>query len=130
LDPNYLTTWVDKKNNRVRELNSFAQEVLNIPLAHELVTDFTVLDSKSKSLITLRPYQIHATKEILKAAKKDNSGHIWHTTGSGKTLTSYKVSKTLLRRKSLDKVLFLVDRKDLDVQTTNTFESYAEHDSI
>lgn len=130
LDPNYLTTWVDKDNNRIRDLNKFAQQVLNIPMGHELVTDYTVLDSKSKSLIALRPYQIHATKAILESAKKDESGHIWHTTGSGKTLTSYKVSKTLLRRKSLDKVLFLVDRKDLDVQTTNTFQAYAENDTI
>lgn len=130
LDRSYLTDWVNENNERVRELIPFAEEVLTIPMAHELVTDYTVLDSKRKSLLALRPYQIHATKSIMRAMRRDESGHIWHTTGSGKTLTSYKASKTMLKRRSLDKVLFLVDRKSLDVQTTNEFQSYAQNDTI
>lgn len=130
LDPNYLSAWVNIDNKSVRDLVGFTREVLSIPMAHELVTDYTVLDSSTKSLIVMRPYQIHATKAVLNALKNDESGYIWHTTGSGKTLTSYKTSKTILRRMSLDKVLFLVDRKDLDAQTTGTFESYAQNDTV
>ena len=130
LDPNFLSSWVNVHNQPIRDLVGFTKDVLSIPMAHELVTDYTVLDSSSKTLITMRPYQIHATKAVLNAMKNDESGYVWHTTGSGKTLTSYKTSKTILRRMSLDKVLFLVDRKDLDAQTTGTFESYAQNDSV
>lgn len=130
LDANHLTFWVNDDNTTVRDLYDFARSVLTIPMAHELVTDYTVLDYKRKALITLRPYQIHATKAVLRALNKDQSGYIWHTTGSGKTLTSYKTSKTILKRPSLDKVLFLVDRKELDTQTTGEFQSYAENDTV
>lgn len=131
LDANYLNTWVNDKNEAVHDLFSFAKDVLSIPMAHELVTNYTVLDATKKSLLVMRPYQIHATKTILDALEKEESGYIWHTTGSGKTLTSYKTSKTILRkRRSLNKVLFLVDRKDLDDQTTGAFEAYAKNDSI
>src|SRR5699024_542664 len=130
-----LTNWVDKDNKPVQSLIPFAQQVLAIPAAHNMIADYEVLDAEQKNIILLRPYQIHAIEAIKKAAYegKDHepqSGYIWHTTGSGKTLTSYKVAHNLLRIPSLQKTVFLIDRKDLDTQTTQAFQTYAENDSI
>jgi len=131
LNKEFLTSWVDSKNNRVDDYIDFAQAVLSIPQAHKMVTEFSVLDSERKSIILLRPYQIHAIQAVERAVGKQQSGYVWHTTGSGKTLTSYKVARNLLRKSSrLDKTIFLVDRKDLDQQTSSSFLSYSEHDLI
>lgn len=126
----YLTKWVDKNNQPVNDYLSFAREVLSIPQAHKMVTQYTVIDKDKKALILLRPYQIHAIEAVKEASKRQESGYIWHTTGSGKTLTSYKVARNLLQIPSIQKTIFIVDRVDLDQQTTTSFESYAEHDVI
>ncbi|MFQ9706200.1 MAG: type I restriction endonuclease subunit R, EcoR124 family [Limosilactobacillus pontis] len=126
----FLSGWVDKDNNPVRNYLDFAKDVLSIPAAHHMVADYSVLDSKQKHIILLRPYQVHAIEAIFDASKRQQSGYIWHTTGSGKTLTSYRVAHNLLSIPSLDKVIFLIDRKDLDNQTTQAFQSYANNDSI
>lgn len=126
----FLSGWVDEHNNPIRNYIDFARNVLSIPMAHHMVSDYSVLDSKQKHIILLRPYQVHAIEAIFEASKKQQSGYIWHTTGSGKTLTSYRVAHNLLSIPSLDKVIFLIDRKDLDNQTTQAFQSYANNDSI
>lgn len=126
----FLSGWVDKDNNPVRNYLDFVKDVLSIPAAHHMVADYSVLDSKQKHIILLRPYQVHAIEAIFEASKHQQSGYIWHTTGSGKTLTSYRVAHNLLSIPSLDKVIFLIDRKDLDNQTTQAFQSYANNDSI
>lgn len=126
----FLSGWVDKDNNPVRNYLDFAKDVLSIPTAHHMVADYSVLDSKQKHIILLRPYQIHAIEAIFEASGKQQSGFIWHTTGSGKTLTSYRVAHNLLSIPSLEKVIFLIDRKDLDNQTTQAFQAYANNDSI
>lgn len=126
----FLSGWVDKDNNPVRNYLDFAKDVLSIPAAHHMVADYTVLDSKQKHIILLRPYQVHAIEAIFEASMKQESGFIWHTTGSGKTLTSYRVAHNLLSIPSLEKVIFLIDRKDLDNQTTQAFQAYANNDSI
>ncbi len=126
----FLSGWVDKNNEPVRDYLDFAKDVLSIPAAHHMVADYSVLDSKQKHIILLRPYQVHAIEAIFDASKRQQSGFIWHTTGSGKTLTSYRVAHNLLSIPSLDKVIFLIDRKDLDNQTTQAFQSYANNDSI
>lgn len=126
----FLSGWVDKDNNPVRNYLDFAKDVLSIPAAHHMVADYSVLDSKQKHIILLRPYQIHAIEAIFEASGKQQSGFIWHTTGSGKTLTSYRVAHNLLSIPSLEKVIFLIDRKDLDNQTTQAFQAYANNDSI
>ncbi|ANU52212.1 MULTISPECIES: type I restriction endonuclease subunit R, EcoR124 family [Lactobacillaceae] len=126
----FLSGWVDKDNNPVRNYLDFAKDVLSIPTAHRMVADYSVLDSKQKHIILLRPYQIHAIEAIFEASGKQQSGFIWHTTGSGKTLTSYRVAHNLLSIPSLEKVIFLIDRKDLDNQTTQAFQAYANNDSI
>lgn len=126
----FLTKWVDDTNLPVTNYLEFAQQVLSIPQAHKMVTQYTVIDSKRKGLILLRPYQIHAVEAVKAASRRQESGYVWHTTGSGKTLTSYKVARNLLQIPSLDKTIFIVDRVDLDQQTTTSFTSYAEHDVI
>ncbi len=130
LNEQFLTSWVDKENKPVDDYLTFAREVLSIPQAHKMVTQYTVLDSERKSLILLRPYQIHAIEAVKEASKRQESGYVWHTTGSGKTLTSYKVARNLLQISSIQKTIFIVDRVDLDQQTTSSFTSYAENDVI
>lgn len=130
LNEQFLSKWVDKDNNPVNDYLSFARDVLSIPQAHKMVTQYTVIDKDRRALILLRPYQIHAIEAVKEASKRQQSGYIWHTTGSGKTLTSYKVARNLLQIPSIQKTIFIVDRVDLDQQTTTSFESYAEHDVI
>lgn len=130
LNERFLTSWIDKDNHPVDDYLDFAKEVLSIPAAHNMVGKYSVMDKTKEKVILLRPYQIHAIEAIRKASYMGKSGFIWHTTGSGKTLTSYNVTKNLLDIPSIDKTLFLIDRKDLDTQTTTEFQSYAETDSI
>ncbi|WP_148776329.1 DEAD/DEAH box helicase family protein, partial [Enterococcus faecium] len=130
LNEQFLATWVDANNDPVTSYLAFAQHVLSIPQAHKMVTQYTVIDSDKKALLLLRPYQIHAIEAIKQASIRQESGYVWHTTGSGKTLTSYKAARNLLHIPSLDKTIFIVDRVDLDQQTTSSFASYAENDVI
>lgn len=131
LNPKFMSGWVDRKNNPVSDYLSFAKSVLRIPQAHEMIARYTVLDEDARRLILLRPYQIHAIESIREASKTGESGFVWHTTGSGKTLTSYKATRNLLMDiPSIDKTIFLIDRKDLDTQTTMAFQAYANNDLV
>lgn len=130
LNKQFLTKWVDKDNHPVTNLTSFAHEVLSIPRAHQMVMQYSVIDDSKKALILLRPYQIHAIEAVQEASRQQASGYVWHTTGSGKTLTSYKVARNLLQIPSIQKTIFVVDRRDLDQQTTSSFLSYATNDVI
>lgn len=131
LNPKFISGWLDQENNPVSDYIDFAKSVLRIPQAHEMIARYTVLDEDAKRLILLRPYQIHAIEAIREASKKGKSGYVWHTTGSGKTLTSYKATRNLLMDiPAIDKAIFLIDRKDLDTQTTMAFQAYANNDLI
>ena len=131
LNPKFMSGWVNRENNAVSDYLSFAKSVLRIPEAHEMIARYTVLDEDAKRLILLRPYQIHAIESIREASKKGQSGYVWHTTGSGKTLTSYKATRNLLMDiPAIDKAIFLIDRKDLDTQTTMAFQAYANNDLV
>ena len=131
LNKKFITGWLDRKNDPVCDYIEFARSVLKIPEAHELVAKYTVLDNDKKQLLILRPYQIHAIEAMREASKQGRSGYIWHTTGSGKTMTSYKATRNLLMDiPSIDKTVFLIDRKDLDTQTKMAFQSYAQNDTI
>lgn len=131
LNSKFISGWLDKDNNPVTDYIDFAKSVLRIPQAHEMIARYTVLDEDAKRLILLRPYQIHAIESIREASKTGKSGFVWHTTGSGKTLTSYKATRNLLMDiPALDKAIFLIDRKDLDTQTTMAFQAYANNDLI
>ena len=131
LNKKFLTGWIDRENMPVCDYIDFAEVVLRIPQAHEMVTKYTVLDNDKKKLLILRPYQIHAIEAMREASKAGKSGYIWHTTGSGKTMTSYKATRNLLMDiPSIQKTVFLIDRKDLDLQTKGAFQSYADNDTI
>ena len=131
LNPKFMSGWVDRDNNPVTDYIDFAKSVLRIPEAHEMIARYTVLDEDAKRLILLRPYQIHAIESIREASKTSKSGYVWHTTGSGKTLTSYKATRNLLMDiPAIDKAIFLIDRKDLDTQTTMAFQAYANNDLV
>jgi type I restriction enzyme R subunit len=131
LNPKFISGWLDKDNNPVTDYLEFAKAVLRIPQAHEMIARYTVLDEDAKRLILLRPYQIHAIEAIREASRTGKSGFVWHTTGSGKTLTSYKATRNLLMDiPAINKAIFLIDRKDLDTQTTMAFQAYANNDLI
>lgn len=131
LNSKFISGWLDRDNNPVSDYLDFAKSVLRIPEAHEMIARYTVLDEDAKRLILLRPYQIHAIEAIRDASKTGQSGYVWHTTGSGKTLTSYKATRNLLMDiPTIDKTIFLIDRKDLDTQTTMAFQAYANNDII
>ena len=131
LKKEFISGWVDRNNQPVSDYIDFAKNVLKIPQAHEMIARYTVLDNEAKRLILLRPYQIHAIEAIREASRTGKSGFVWHTTGSGKTLTSYKATRNLLMDiPALDKAIFLIDRKDLDEQTNTSFSSYSQNDSI
>ena len=127
----FITGWLDEENYPVCDYLDFTRSVLKIPEAHEMVTKYTVLDNDKKQLLILRPYQIHAIRAMRAASREGKSGYIWHTTGSGKTMTSYKATRNLLMDiPSIEKTIFLIDRKDLDMQTKMAFQSYADNDTI
>ena len=131
LNSKFISGWLDRENKPVSNYLDFAKSVLRIPEAHEMISRYTVLDEDAKRLILLRPYQIHAIEAIREASKQGKSGYVWHTTGSGKTLTSYKATRNLLMDiPSIDKAIFLIDRKDLDTQTTMAFQAYANNDLV
>lgn len=131
LNKKLLTGWVDADNKTVDNYLDFAEAVLRIPTAHEMIAKYTVLDDEKKKVIVLRPYQIHAIEAIRELSKRGESGFIWAATGSGKTLTSYKTTRNLIIDiPSLDKTIFLVDRKELDNQTGQDFQAYAQNDII
>ncbi len=131
LNQKFISGWLDRDNHPVADYLDFAKSVLRIPQAHEMIARYTVLDKEAKRLILLRPYQIHAIEAIREASKTGKSGFVWHTTGSGKTLTSYKATRNLLMDiPAIDKAIFLIDRKDLDAQTTMAFQAYANNDLI
>ena len=131
LNEKFLFGWADADNNPVADYLKFSAEVLRIPEAHQMVMKYAVLDQDDRRILLLRPYQIHAIEAIRAASRQGQCGYIWHTTGSGKTMTSYKAARNLLIDiPSIEKTIFLIDRKDLDNQTTQAFQSYANNDVI
>lgn len=131
LNEKFISGWADANNNPVPDYLNFAAQVLKIPEAHQMVMKYAVLDESARRILLLRPYQIHAIEAIREASKRGQSGYVWHTTGSGKTMTSYKAARNLLIDiPSIEKTIFLIDRKDLDAQTSQAFQSYANNDVI
>lgn len=125
----FLFNWRTEENIPVPNLFDFTRLVLRIPEAHELISQFSILvdDNKSqKFLMVLRPYQIHAIRKIRENAVKHEGGFIWHATGSGKTITSFIATKLLAQNLTgVDRTVMLVDRTDLDEQTTGEFTKFA-----
>lgn len=131
LNMGFMSGWVNSENKPINGYIPFTQQVLKIPMAHRMISNYSVLDNDKHRINILRPYQIHAIEEIRKAYSENRSGYVWHTTGSGKTMTSYKSARNLLLDKvNINKTIFLIDRKDLDDQTSDDFKSYAANDVV
>ncbi|MEZ9449367.1 type I restriction endonuclease subunit R [Vibrio splendidus] len=119
--------WTGFDNKRISQLPSFASAFLTTSHLTAMLTKYIVLNETGKFLMVLRPYQFYAVEEIIKQVKTtDLNGYIWHTTGSGKTLTSFKAAQIMTSLSEVDKVVFVVDRKDLDYQTALEFNAFAK----
>lgn len=119
--------WTDPENKRISQLSEFTDTFLDRCHVSKMICQYTVLNQTLKILMVLRPYQYYAAEAIIDRVKNTTkNGYIWHTTGSGKTLTSFKTSQVLKDMPNIHKVVFVVDRKDLDYQTTKEFNSFSE----
>lgn len=117
--------WADEQNRNITALTAFTSAFLNKEHLGKLIAQYIVRNQTDKKLMVLRPYQFYAAEAIIKHVKHSNkNGYIWHTTGSGKTLTSFKAAQVVMNVPEVHKVVFVVDRKDLDYQTANEFNSF------
>lgn len=140
-NPSFVFHWSDKANKVVNNWEKVIEQFLMIPMAHQMVGDYLVIDEardeENRRHMLLRPYQVHALQAIEGAAfgwdndeKLPHGGFVWHTTGSGKTITSFKTALFLSTRAGFDKVVFLVDRRELDNRTSENFKAYAAYESV
>lgn len=117
----------DENNKKITHLESFTDKFLTKCTLGEMISKYMVLVESEQKLLVMRPYQIYAVKAIIGCIKENRgNGFIWHTTGSGKTLTSFKASTLLKDNTDIEKCLFVVDRKDLDRQTREEFNKFQE----
>jgi type I restriction enzyme R subunit len=127
LNANFMFIWTEADNQWINDVYPFANSLLNQERLHSMIAKYTIFDEANKALLLMRPYQVYAAERIVKQAlETDENGYVWHTTGSGKTLTSFKAAQLLAKEPSIAKVIFLLDRADLNKQTTDNFRSYAE----
>ncbi len=119
--------WTDEANARINKLDDFSRVFLNKDKLTKMIDKYMIILNTKKQIMVMRPYQIYATEIIMnRALFTTKGGYVWHTTGSGKTLTSWKTSMLLSKEPSIKKVFFLVDRHDLDEQSSNEFNSFGE----
>ncbi len=119
--------WANRQNERVSRLDNFAESFLKKEKLGVMISRYMVLLETERRILIMRPYQIYAVKAIMKCIEENRgNGYIWHTTGSGKTLTSFKAATLMKDNKNIDKCLFVVDRKDLDKQTRDEFNRFQE----
>lgn len=117
--------WTDDNNIRVTNLKDFSIVFLARDLLTKMMSQFMILNDTDKILMVMRPYQVYATEALIRQATMTNrNAYIWHTTGAGKTLTAFKTAQILASNPLIKKVIFLVDRKDLDTQTTEEFNKF------
>ena len=122
--------WADVNNKNITELSAFAGSFLHTHFLGKFISHYVVMNETFKSMMVLRPYQYYAVEAIIKQVEGiSNNGYIWHTTGSGKTLTSFKASQIIMDLPQVHKVVFVVDRKDLDYQTMKEFNNFKK-DSV
>lgn len=126
LNSNFMFYWTDENNNWLNDIDAFTASFFIPSRLHSLVAKYTIFDKANERMLIMRPYQIYAAEAILKQAQEhpEENGYIWHTTGSGKTITSFKASQLLSRETDATKVIFMIDRSDLDLQTAKNFNSY------
>ncbi|MBD5457209.1 MAG: HsdR family type I site-specific deoxyribonuclease [Lachnospiraceae bacterium] len=132
-NPDFFFHWADFYNNPVNDWKSIASDLLSIPRAHQLIGFYTVADDTDGILKVMRSYQIYAADKISdKVAMTkweldgQRGGYIWHTTGSGKTMTSFKSAQLIAASKNADKVIFLIDRIELGTQSLKEYKGFAE----
>ncbi len=130
---NYYFHWADFNNEPINEWKAFASSLLSIPMAHQLIGFYTVADDRDGILKVMRSYQYYAANKISDTVAKNKwelgnqlGGHIWHTTGSGKTLTSFKSAQLIANSKDADKVIFLIDRIELGTQSAEEYRGFAD----
>ena len=122
-----LYQFANEENKKITHLDSFAEKFLAKCILGEMISRYMVLVASEQKLMVMRPYQIYAVKAIVECIHRNcGNGYIWHTTGSGKTLTSFKASTLLKDNSDINKCLFVVDRKDLDRQTREEFNKFQE----
>ena len=121
----FTFNWTLKNNEAVNDLSTFAADFFDKCTLGKMISKYIVLHEGDKCLMVLRPYQYYAVEEILNRVQNTNkNGYIWHTTGAGKTLTSFKAAQLVSELDGIDKVLFVVDRHDLDTQTQAEYEAF------
>ena len=128
-DEQFLPVYIysNKENKNINHLHDFSEAVLRKCALGELISKYMVLVESEQKMMIMRPYQIYAVKSIIDCIEQNRgNGYIWHTTGSGKTLTSFKASTLLKDNHNIAKCLFVVDRKDLDRQTREEFNKFQE----
>jgi len=119
--------FADEDNKKITHLDDFAEKFLSKCTLAQMISKYMVLVASEQKLLVMRPYQIYAVKAIVNCIEQNRgNGYIWHTTGSGKTLTSFKASTLLKDNPDIEKCLFVVDRKDLDRQTREEFNKFQE----
>ena len=133
LNPAFYFRWADFNNVYMNEWDKVATHFLSIPMAHQFIGDYTIADAKDEQLKVLRSYQYYAVNKIADAVAKTDwsagnqrGGYIWHTTGSGKTMSSFKSAQLISRRKDADKVIFLLDRIELGKQSLEEYQNFAD----
>ena len=120
--------WTDEHNRRITKLSDFTKVFFNSSHLLDMLADYMIINDTDKNLMIMRPYQVYATKALIqKALTSDKGGYIWHTTGSGKTLTSFKCSQILSHNSNIKKIFFVVDRSDLDRQTLQEFNKFEKN---
>ena len=127
--------WADFNNNEINDWRRVATELLNIPMAHQFIGYYTIADDKDQTLKVLRSYQYYAASKICDVTHETNwddhthrGGYIWHTTGSGKTMTSFKSAQLIASSGDADKVVFLMDRVELSIQSLDEYRGFAGED--
>ena len=130
----YCFHWADINNKKVNDWHDVAEQLLSIPMAHQLIGYYSVADRTDGVLKVLRSYQFYAVRAIFGKVRKNEEwkggrarlgGYVWHTTGSGKTLTCFKAAQLIAETKSADKIVFLLDRKELGTQSLNDYRGFA-----
>ncbi|EPY2306202.1 type I restriction endonuclease subunit R, EcoR124 family [Clostridium sporogenes] len=140
-NPAFVFHWADKNNKTINNWQKVIEHFLMIPMAHQMVGDYLVIDEakeeENRKHMLMRPYQVYALQAVEGAAfgwdNKEgipHGGFVWHTTGSGKTITSFKTALFLSTRVGFDKVVFLVDRRELDRTTSDNFKAYAAYEPV
>ena len=133
LNPAFYFHWADFNNVYMNDWDKVATHFLSIPMAHQFIGDYTIADAKDEQLKVLRSYQYYAVNKIADTVAKTDwtagnqrGGYIWHTTGSGKTMSSFKSAQLISRRKDADKVIFLLDRIELGKQSLEEYQNFAD----